>query len=138
MANYANTFYGFVYATVFLIVFVTAWTSLKPFKLHKKRKLSTLALKISYLGYLAVYMIFIFILIFNPENKINNQEITEKWLKFYLIVFLTITLIPNIGILVRKKIKKAREKFNITFSVLNAFSLLVILLLLSSNFFGIM
>lgn len=138
MANYVNTFYGFVYATVFLIVFITAWTSLKPFKFHKKRKITTFALKLSYLTYLGVYMIFIFILIFNPENKINSQEITEKWLKFYLLVFLTVTLVPNIGILIRRKIKRARDKFNITFSVLNAFSLLIILLLLSSNFFGVM
>ena len=138
MVNNINTFYGVVYATVFLMVFITAWTSLKPFRLHKRRKLSTLALKLSYLIYLAVYMVFIFILIFNPDNKINNQEITEKWLKFYLVIFLIITIIPNIGILVRRKIRKARDKFNITFSVLNACSLLIIILLLSSSFWGIM
>ncbi len=138
MANYVNTFYGFIYITVFLIVFITAWTSLKPFKLHRKRKISTLALKLSYLIYLAVYMIFIFVLIFNPENKINSQDISEKWLKFYLAIFLMITLIPNLGILIRRKVKKDRDKFNITFSVFNAVSLLIIIVLISSNFFGIM
>jgi uncharacterized membrane protein YhaH (DUF805 family) len=100
--------------------------------------LSTLALKVTYLAYLAIYMIFVFSLIFNPDNKINSQEITEKWLKFYLVIFLIITLIPNIGILIRRKIKKSREKFNIAFSVFNAFSLIVIIILLSSGFFGVM
>lgn len=137
MTNYINAFYGVLYTSIFLIVFATAWNSLKPFKLHKKRKYSTLALKSTYLLYLAFYLVFVMILIFNQNNKINSQDLTDKWLKFYLAVFMIITLLPNLGILFRRRIRHGRIKYNVAFVVINSVSLIVLVILLMSRNIGI-
>lgn len=137
MTSFVNTFYGLVYASLFIIVFVTASSSLKPFKPHKNRKSSTLFLKLSYLVYLSFYLVFIFLLLFRSETRIESNEITEKWLKFYLAIFLLITLVPNIGIFIRRKFKKRRVSFNITFGVINGLMVIIILLLLTNKTLGI-
>lgn len=138
MAGFVNTFYGFVYASLFIIVFVTASNSLKPFRAHKNRRLSTMLLKISYLIYLSFYLVFIFMLLFKSETKLESTAISEKWIKFYLVLFLVITVIPNLGIFFRRKIKKARVNYNIVFSVANFLVVALIIFLLTSKTWGVL
>lgn len=138
MASFINTFYGFVYASLFVIVFITASSSLKPFKAHKRRRYSTMVLKLTYLLYLSLYLVFIFLLLFKSETKLQSEEISEKWIKFYLALFLIITLLPNIGILIRRKIKKIRVNYNIAFSAINVISIILIILLLTNKTWGVL
>jgi uncharacterized membrane protein YhaH (DUF805 family) len=138
MAGFVNTFYGFVYASLFIIVFVTASSSLKPFRTHKRRRISTMFLKLSYLIYLSVYLVFIFLILFLSETRLQSEEIDEKWIKFYLGLFLVITLFPNMGIVFRRKFKKVRVNYNITLTAINFLATILIILLLSSKTWGVL
>ncbi len=138
MTSFVNTFYGFVYASLFVIVFVTASTSLKPFKTHKRRRTSTMFLKLSYLVYLSFYLVFIFLILFSRETRLQSEEISEKWIKFYLGLFLIITLFPNLGIVFRRKVKKVRVNYNIAFTAINVLATIIIILLLTSKTWGVL
>ena len=50
-----NFLLHFIFITAFLLVYVVAIIILKPFRKHRKRPVSTITLKISYLVYLAAF-----------------------------------------------------------------------------------
>lgn len=97
-----------------------------------------MALKLSYLAYLSFYLLFIYILLFQTESKLQEDAISDKWIKFYLALFLVITIIPNIGIVLRRKIKKARVSYNIAFSIINSLMIVLILFLITNKTWGIL
>ena len=95
------------------MIFVIAFVLLQPSRVHRRRKISTPLLKISYLIYLAIFLIFIYFLMF-----------TEKDLQGYfneVNYFLTAMagLLPTIGMLLRRKIHRGRPYYNYFLSALN-------------------
>jgi len=127
MNNFFQFLLHFIFIATFLFVYVIAIILLKPFRLHRKRKVSTVILKISYLVYLAFFLAFVYLVLFFADSKVNTEEIMDDGTSviYYIIVLLSF-FIPNIGIMIRRRFKKNRNPFN----YLNAaFNLLIILAL---------
>jgi uncharacterized membrane protein YhaH (DUF805 family) len=117
-----NFFHG-VFQTFFLIgyvvLFVVTILILRPFRFHKRRLKSTIALKMSYLLYLASFLAFTYLLLFGRKEISESEQPYETLFNIHFLFFLTSTLIPNIGIMIRRRIKKNRVEYNILITVIN-------------------
>lgn len=125
MPNF-NEILSYILGVIFIIlVFALAYAYLKPHQLHKRRKISTLFLKVSYLLYLMVLLIVIYMsTLFKGglENVFNGVE----FFAFLLVIF-----VPTIGIFARtmEQFSKSRENYNYFFSIVNVFSIVAILIM---------
>jgi len=116
-----NFFHG-VFQTFFLIgyviLFVVTILILRPFRYHKRRQKSTIFLKISYLLYLASFLAFTYLLLFGKKEITESEQPYETLFNIHFLFFLTSTIVPNIGIMIRRKIKKNRVEFNILAAII--------------------
>ena len=105
---------------------------LKPGRLHRKRKVSTLALKISYLLYLAFFLAFVYLVLFFADSEVKNEDNLENGTSiiYYIIVFVSF-FSPNIGIMIRRRFKKHRQAFNYLATVINFMILLALAFMMS-------
>ncbi|MFP4026013.1 MAG: hypothetical protein ACLFVR_15940 [Thiohalospira sp.] len=99
---------------VFLIIYLLAFIVVKPFLLNYKRKISTLSLKITYLVYLAVLLVCVYLFMFFGPSDIEYQLSNL----FFMIMLICI-FIPNLGILFRRKFQRIRVFYNYLFSFVN-------------------
>jgi len=106
--------FHFLLMIVFLIIYVLAFIIVKPFLLNHKRLISTLSLKLSYLLYLLVLLVSVYLFMFYGPNDIENH--LSEALFFSLLISL---FIPNLGILFRRNFRKYREHYNYVFSAIN-------------------
>ncbi len=117
-----NFFQG-VFQTFFLIgyviLFIITILILQPFRFHKRRMKSTTSLKVSYLLYLLTFLVFTYLLLFGKKVVTSEEQPYDSLFNAHFIVFLTSTIIPNVGIMIRRKIKKNRVEFNILFTLIN-------------------
>jgi hypothetical protein len=120
MSNYSQIFLHLVFIGAFAFFVLLASILLKPFRLHKRRPYSTAALKISYLLYLASFLSYIYMLLFfydiqpGVEKGIINFKLSLEYVSF-LIAF----IVPNVGMLARRKFKTWRVNYNVFFTVVN-------------------
>ena len=125
MANFKEVL-NYILGVVFiLIVFSIAYAYLKPHQLHKRRLLSTLMLKVTYLLYLLVLLIVIYF-----STLVKGGLITVFFgIEFF--AFLIVLFVPNIGILARKLayFSKKRESYNWFFTVVNLLSAIALLVM---------
>jgi hypothetical protein len=125
MPNF-NEILSYILGIIFIIlVFALAYAYLKPHQLHKRRMISTLFLKVSYLLYLMVLLIVIYMsTLFKGglENVFNGVE----FFAFLLVIF-----VPTIGIFARtmEQFSKSRENYNYFFSIVNVLSIVAILIM---------
>lgn len=112
-------------AVMVLVIMSIAYSGLKPHKFYKRRLVSSLFLKASYLLYLfgilnTVYFSFIF-----------RKELSDLFSDIEMIIFIVILIIPTIGILIRRSkiFVRKRDTFNYLFTNINLFSLLIVLLM---------
>jgi hypothetical protein len=125
IANF-NEILNHILGVVFiLIVFALAYAYLKPHQLHKRRRVSTLLLKITYLVYLLVLLIIIYL----SALVKGGLEVVFWGIEFF--AFLVVLFVPTIGIFARKlgQFSKKREGYNYFFSAVNVISILVILVM---------
>lgn len=117
-----NFFHG-VFQTFFLIgyavLFVVTVLILRPFRFHKRRQKSTVFLKLSYMLYLATFLAFTYLLLFGKKEIAETDQPYETLFNIHFLFFLTSTLVPNIGIMIRRKIKKNRVEYNILVAIIN-------------------
>jgi bacteriorhodopsin len=108
-----------------IIVFALAYAYLKPHQLHNRRLYSTLLLKISYLVYLLVLLIIIYL------AALVKDGLAEVFFGIEFFAFLIILFVPTIGIFARKlgQFSKNREGYNYFFTVVNVLSIVAILLM---------
>lgn len=127
MNNFFQFLLHFIFIATFLFVYVIAIILLKPFRLHRKRKVSTVILKISYLVYLAFFLAFVYLVLFFADSEVTTEEIMDDGRSVvYYIIVLVAFFIPNIGIMIRRRFKQNRISFNY---LIAAFNLLIILAL---------
>ena len=132
MNNFFQFLLHFIFIATFLFVYIIAIIILKPFRLHRKRKLSTLALKISYLVYLAVFLTFVYLVLFFADNEVDSEETMENGTSaVYYIIVLVSFFIPNIGIMIRRRFKKNRGNYNLFVAALNFTIILALVFLMS-------
>ena len=125
MANF-NEILNHILGIVFIvIVFSIAYAYLKPHQVHKRRPVSTLILKVSYLLYLLVLL---FIIYFSILVK-GGLEIVFSGVEFF--AFLFFLFVPTIGIFARKLgyFSRKREGYNYFFTVINLISIAAVLLM---------
>ena len=108
-----------------LIVFLIAYAYLKPHQLHKKRAVSTLLLKGSYLIYLLILLIVIYFSIFVKGG------LEKVFFDIEFFAFLVVLFVPTIGIFARKlgQFSKKRESYNYFFSIINVLCIIALLLM---------
>jgi len=117
-----NFFHG-VFQTFFLIgyiiLFIVTVIILKPFRFHKRRMKSTILLKSSYLLYLVSFEVFTYLLLFGKKQISSEENPYDTIFNVHFIFFITSTIIPNLGIMIRRRVKKKRIEYNILISLIN-------------------
>jgi Kef-type K+ transport system membrane component KefB len=108
-----------------IIAFAVAYAYLKPHNLHKTRPKSTLLLKGSYLLYLLILMIIVYVSLLHK----GGVEAVFPDIEFF--AFLIVLFAPTIGILARKlgQFSKKRENFNYFFTVVNTLCIIALLVM---------
>ena len=125
MANF-NAILNHILGIVFIvIVFSLAYAYLKPHQLHKRRLFSTLLLKGSYLLYLLILLIVIYL------SALVNGGLEKVFMGVEFFAFLVVLFVPTIGIFARKlgQFSKKREGYNYFFTVVNFLSIISILVM---------
>jgi len=125
MANFESIL-SYILGIVFIIiVFSIGYAYLKPHQLHKRRPLSTLLLKGSYLLYL---LILLFIVYFSTLVK---EGLEKVFLGVEFFAFLIVLFVPTIGIFARKlgQFNKKRENYNYFFTIVNVLCIIALLLM---------
>jgi hypothetical protein len=123
MANFSEIL-NYILGVVFIIiVFALAYAYLKPHQLHKRRMLSTLLLKTSYLFYLLVLLVVIYL------SALVKGGLENVFFGVEFFAFLVVLFVPTIGVFARKlgQFSKKREGYNYFFTIVNV--LLVVVLL---------
>ena len=117
-----NVFHG-IFQTFFLIgyciLYIVTIIILKPFRYHRRRSKSTIVLKFTYLLFLASFMVFTYLLLFGKKEIRESEQPYETLFNVHFLFFLTSTIIPNVGIMIRRNIKKNRIEYNILVSLIN-------------------
>ena len=132
MNNFFQFLLHFIFIATFLFVYIIAIIILKPFRLHRKRKVSTITLKLSYLVYLAFFLAFVYLVLFFADNEVNTEENMENGTSaIYYVIVLVSFFIPNIGIMIRRRFKKSRGLYNYLVSFLNFVIILALVFMMS-------
>jgi hypothetical protein len=125
IANF-NTILNHILGIVFIIiVFSLAYAYLKPHQLHKRRLVSTLLLKGSYLLYLLILLVIIYL------SALVDGGLEKVFEGVEFFAFLIVLFVPTIGIFARKlgQFSKKREGYNYFFTVVNFLSIVAILVM---------
>lgn len=125
IANFKEILNYILGAVFAILIFSLAYAYLKPHQLHKRRLLSTLMLKVTYLLYLVVLLIVVYF------STLFRNGLVTVFLGIEFFAFLIVLFVPNIGILARKlgHFSKKRESYNWFFTVVNLLSVIAILLM---------
>jgi hypothetical protein len=125
MANFPAILNHILGVIFIIIVFALAYAYLKPHELHKKRLVSTLSLKLSYLLYLLVLLIVVFL------SALVKGGLETVFYGIEFFAFLVVLFVPTIGIFARKlgQFSKKREGYNIFFTIVNILSIIAILVM---------
>jgi len=115
------------FIATFIFLLVVSIIILRPFRIHRKRTYSTIALKVSYLIYLAAFLLLAYLVLFYSGARPEEEEKIGKdpFLIYYIAVILAF-FIPNLGIMLRRKVDKFRQQYNVIFTAINLFTTLVL------------
>jgi hypothetical protein len=100
---------------------------LRPFRIHRKRAVSTIALKVSYLIYLLAFLLLAYLVLFysGPRSEDDDPVGKNPFLIYYVAVIMAF-FIPNLGIMLRRKFNKFRNQYNFIFTAINLFTTLIL------------
>ncbi len=110
----------FIFIAAFLLIYIIAIIILKPFRIHRKRPASTIFIKASYLIYLACFLLMAYLILFflpaaEPTEEMDEERILNSLTVFSVLAF----FIPNIGIMIRRRIISWRVAYNYMISGFN-------------------
>ncbi len=125
MTNFTEILNYILGVLFIIIVFSLAYAYLKPHRIHKRYPYSTLLLKISYLLYLLVILVIIYL------SSLVKGGMDEVFLGVEFYAFLLVLFIPTIGIFARKvgHFKKNRENYYYFFTVVNFLSIVALIVM---------
>lgn len=106
MSNFIQFLLHLLVISAFLLIFVLATVFTKPLMINRKRTASTMFLKIGYLVYLLIILTFFYYLIF------VDKDLTEFITDLHFIFILLALFVPNIGMMVRRRINIPRTAYN--------------------------
>lgn len=116
-----------------IFIYLISFFILRPFRKHRKRKISTISLKISFLTFLAVFFVFIYLLLFKPRVDVQDPLLYDTIFNIHFIIFATATIVPNVGVMMRQRMKKHRIEYNLIFTMINLLYIFYFLYMLSSG-----
>jgi hypothetical protein len=125
MANFESIL-SYILGVVFIIiVFSIAYAYLKPHQLHKRRPVSTVLLKSSYLLYLLTLLVVVYF------STLVKGGLENVFFGIEFFAFLIVLFVPTIGIFARKlgQFSKQRENYNYFFTLVNSLCIIAILLM---------
>jgi hypothetical protein len=125
VANF-NSILSYILGVVFIIiVFAIAYAYLKPHQLHKRRPVSTLLLKGSYLLYLLILLVVVYF------SALVRGGLEKVFMGIEFFAFLIVLFVPTIGIFARKlgQFSKRRENYNYFFTLVNSICIIALLLM---------
>ena len=110
----------FIFIAAFLLIYIIAIIILKPFRIHRKRPVSTIFIKASYLIYLVCFLLMAYLILFflpaaEPAEELDEERILNSLTVFSILAF----FIPNIGIMIRRRILSWRVTYNYLISGFN-------------------
>jgi len=115
-----NFLLHFIFIAAFLLIYIIAIIILKPFRIHRKRPLSTIFIKASYLVYLACFMLMAYLILFFSASAEPADDVDEERIFNVLTIFSVLAFfIPNIGIMIRRRIGSWRVTYNYVVTGLN-------------------
>jgi hypothetical protein len=125
MANFESILQHILGIVFIILVFSIAYAYLKPHQLHKRRPVSTLLLKGSYL----LYFLILLIIVYLSALVKGGLEVVFMGVEFF--AFLVVLFVPTIGIFARKlgQFSKKRESYNYFFTVVNGLCIIALLLM---------
>lgn len=125
MANFREILNYILGALFIVLVFSIAYAYLKPHQLHKRRLASTLLLKGSYLIYLLVLLIVVYL------SALVKDGLDNVFMGVEFFAFLVVLFVPTIGIFARKMghFSKNREGYNYFFTIVSILSMIMIVLM---------
>ncbi len=133
MGGFFHGIFQFFFLIGYIILFIVSIIILRPFRIHKRRRGSTISLKVSYLIFLALFLTFTYMLLFGEKIIDENEQSYDSIFNIYFLIFLTATIVPNVGIMIRRRIKKNRVEYNIIFTLVNLLYGLYLLFLIASG-----
>jgi len=112
-------------AIFIVLVFALAYAYLKPHRMHKKRPVSTLLIKGSYLAYLLILMLVIYF------STLARDGLDDVFQGIEFFAFLVVLFGPTIGILARKlgPFNRRRDNYNWFFTVINFLCIAALILM---------
>jgi len=113
---------------IFLLTYILAYNYVRPFLINRKRLLSTILFKATYMVYLLILLLFVYLFLLYGANRLEYH--ISDLMFFLLLLFL---FIPNIAILLRRKIKRGRIFYNYAFTLVNILATYFLLLKLIQN-----
>lgn len=116
-----------------LIIYVISIIILRPFRKHRKRKFSTIGLKLSYLIFLLVFFVFIYLLLFGYKIQSEADLLYDSIFNIHFLVFVSATIVPNTGIMMRQQVRKKRVEYNLIFMGVNIFYIAYLFFLIVSG-----
>jgi hypothetical protein len=119
MGDFFHGIFQFFFLTGYIILFIVSIIILRPFRVHKRRRFSTISIKVSYLIFLLLFLIFTYLLLFGTKRYEKAAKPYESIFNFYFVFLLSATIVPNLGIMIRKRIKKKRIEYNLIFTGVN-------------------
>jgi hypothetical protein len=125
MANFESIL-SYILGVVFIvIVFSIAYAYLKPHQLHKRRPVSTVLLKSSYLLYLLTLLLIVYF------SALVKGGLEKVFFGIEFFAFLIVLFVPTIGIFARKlgQFSKQRENYNYFFTLVNSLCIVALLLM---------
>ncbi len=115
-----NFLLHFIFIAAFMLVYIVGIIILKPLRIHKKRPVSTVSLKTSYLLYLACFMLLAYLVLFASPTAEPTEEMTEeKILNIFTLFSVLAFFLPNLGIMLRRAVKNWRVAYNYAFTIIN-------------------
>lgn len=115
-----NFLLHFIFIAAFLLIYIIAIIILKPFRIHRKRPVSTILIKASYLIYLACFLLMAYLILFFSAGTEPTEEVDEEKVFNALTIFSIFAFfIPNIGIMIRRRIINWRVSYNFIVTALN-------------------
>ena len=125
IANF-NEILNHILGIIFIvIIFSVAYAYLKPHQLHKRRLFSTLLLKLSYLLYVLVLCIIVYL------SALVKGGLDKVFYGIEFFAFMFFLFAPTIGIFARKlsHFSKKREGYNYFFIIVNLLSVVAIMVM---------
>jgi hypothetical protein len=125
MANFPAVLNHILGVVFIIIVFSLAYAYLKPHVLHKRRLVSTLFLKLTYLAYLLTLLVIIYL------SALVKDGLETVFFGIEFFAFLVVLFVPTIGIFARKldQFSKKRDGYNYFFTAVNILSIAAVLIM---------